>query len=180
MTVGIHADVRRISQALTLPEYLEAWICMPDRKQGSQLVASLNPSGFRLDCYSGGRVTLRIIASYFFRHQRKMRLLWQKVCESNYVETMVDFRVRGNFGASILELSHTGFDNVHEYRWSEELWRVSLEKLTSLFLPSPSRFASAKPSHVAPAQVPALVQGQKESGAFCTTCSEPLIFQDGS
>ena len=29
--IGVDADARRISQALTEPEYLEAWITMPDQ-----------------------------------------------------------------------------------------------------------------------------------------------------
>ncbi|SPE27794.1 hypothetical protein SBA5_600036 [Candidatus Sulfotelmatomonas gaucii] len=135
MTIGVNADARRIAQALTLPEYLEAWLCMPGRSMESHLVASQNPDGYRLDAYSDGRVAVRIIASYCFQHQRKMRLLWRKVCELDYTESIVDFRVRGNFGASVLELNHAGFDSADEYLWGQELWRASLAKLTSLFLP---------------------------------------------
>ena len=137
MTIGVQADVRRIAQALTLPEYLEAWLCLPGRGGEPCLVASQNRNGFRLDGYSDGGAAVRIITSYCFRHQRKIRLLWRRICELNYSESIVDFRVRGNFGASVLELHHIGFDSAGEYLWSQELWRASFAKLTSLLLPIP-------------------------------------------
>lgn len=135
MAVGVQAEVRRIAQALTLPEYLEAWICLPGRSGEPSLVASQNRNGYRLDGYSDGRVVVRIITSYCFRHQRKMRLLWRRVCDLNYSESIVDFRIRGNFSASVLELNHIGFDSAGEYLWSQELWHASLAKLGSLFVP---------------------------------------------
>lgn len=40
LSVAVDADARRISQALTEPEYLEAWISLPDHAEDSQIVAS--------------------------------------------------------------------------------------------------------------------------------------------
>jgi hypothetical protein len=75
LVVGVDADTRRIFQALTVPEYLEAWIDMPDRAEGSRVVASMETNGYRLDHYSAGCAAVHITGSYLFCHQRKVRLL---------------------------------------------------------------------------------------------------------
>jgi hypothetical protein len=45
----------------------------------------------------------------------------------------VDFRVRGNFGSSVVELRHTALNSADEYAWHEALWQRSLDKLALLF-----------------------------------------------
>lgn len=136
MSIAVDADKRRIFQALTVPEYLEAWIDMPGRVAGSRVVASPDPNGYRLDHYSAGRYAVSIIASFLFCHQRKMRLSWQKIgCESS-AQSLVDFRLRGNFGSSILELRHSALPSAEEFLWYQALWQSSLAKLASLMRPA--------------------------------------------
>lgn len=132
LSIGVDADTRRIFQALTVPEYLEAWIDPPDRTEGSVVVAAPDENGYRLDHYSAGRSAVRIIGSYIFCHRRKMRLAWRKICQGDCAESLVDFRLRGNFGSSILELRHSALDSEDEFFWHQKLWQGSLEKLASL------------------------------------------------
>ena len=132
MSINVDADTRRIFQALTLPEYLEAWIEIPDRTRDSSVVASQDANGFRLSHYFAGRTAVSITSYYLFRHQRKMRLLWQTTRGSTCAESVVDFRLRGNFGSSILELRHTELDSAEEFFWHRRLWQGSLEKLACL------------------------------------------------
>jgi hypothetical protein len=70
-----------------------------------------------------------------------MRLCWRKASWSNQTElsgthnvanTLVDFRLRGNFGSSVLELRHNEFSTLEEFFWHDRLWRKSLPKLASL------------------------------------------------
>lgn len=128
----IHADAQRISQALTVPEYVEAWICMPGQEDGSVVVASQVENGIQLDHWRAGRVIASITGCYLFCHLRKLRFSWRKAGRRTSNESVVDFRIRGNFGSSILELSHTGIGSRDEYLWHHQLWHASLEKLTSL------------------------------------------------
>jgi hypothetical protein len=132
ISINVDADTRRIFQALTLPEYLEAWIEIPDRTQDSWVVATQDANGFRLSHRLTGRTAVIITSSYLFRRQRKIRLLWRKTRGSTCVESVVDFRLRGNFGSSILELQHTELDSTEEYFWHRSLWQSSLGKLASL------------------------------------------------
>lgn len=132
MSVNVDADARRIFQALTLPEYLEAWIQMPEHTECSQLVASPDPDGYTLHHYCAGRRALSIKSSYLFCHQRKLRLSWRKICYPFQADSVVDFRLRGNFASSILELRHTALGSADELIWHQNLWQRSLGKLASL------------------------------------------------
>ena len=141
MTITVNAEARRIFQALTLPEYLETWITFPDQSAESCIAASQLTEGYRLDQRSGNHVTLSITGSFLFCHHRKMRLCWRKIPGLNQTQpahantvanTLVDFRLRGNFGSSVLELRHNEFGSLDEFFWHYRLWRNSLPKLASL------------------------------------------------
>jgi hypothetical protein len=132
MSVDVEADARRIFHALTVPEYLEAWVDLPDCGKDSAIVVAATDNGYRLDHYSDGRVDVSISGSYLFCHQRKLRLFWRATRMSNCTDSLVDFRLRGNFGSSVLELRHMAFGSAEEHIWHERLWRGSLERLTTL------------------------------------------------
>jgi hypothetical protein len=135
--VNVNADARRISRALTEPEFLEAWISIPGAGPGSFTLASSEDNGYRLDHYSahysGHRSALTIKGSFHFCHLRKIRLFWRKTSNASSADSVVDFRLRGNFGSSIVELRHTALASADEYAWHDALWRRSLEKLALLF-----------------------------------------------
>lgn len=132
LSVVVDADARRISQALTEPEYLEAWICMPDRTADSQIVVSKRADGYRLDQVRAGSSVASFVGSFLFCHQRKMRLSWRDVADPGMTESLVDFRIRGNFASSILELRHTALPSAREFFWYQQLWGVSLARLATI------------------------------------------------
>ena len=128
-SITVDADARRISQALTEPEYLEAWISMPDQLEGSSIIASKRANGYGLDHWRAGRVVTSIIGSFLSCHQRKIRLSWRNLRGPNSAESLVDFRIRGNFGSSVLELRQTAFISADDYLWHQTLWQRSLGRL---------------------------------------------------
>ncbi len=136
-TVNVNADAHRVSRALTEPEYLEAWISIPGAAPGSFTRATSQDNGYRLDYYSahysGHSSALTIKGSFHFCHLRKIRLFWRKTSNDSSVDSIVDFRLRGNFGSSVVELRHTAFASADEYAWHEALWGRSLQKLALLF-----------------------------------------------
>ncbi len=136
ISIEVNADARRICQALTVPEYLEAWFCTPDQPAASQIVASQEPNGYRLDLYEAGRVAISFSGSYMICHRRKMRLFWRTTRKPTSSESLVDFRLRGNFGSSILELRQTELASFDEYLWHQRLWRRSLQTLASILRPA--------------------------------------------
>ena len=66
LSIGVDADARRISQALTEPEYLEAWISMPNVAEDSRIVASKREDGYRLDQVRAGRAIASFVAHSSF------------------------------------------------------------------------------------------------------------------
>jgi hypothetical protein len=131
-SIGVDADAHRIFSALTVPEYLEAWIRIPGAAPESLTLATMEGDGYRLDHLSAGQAALSIKGSYLFCHLRKIRLFWQKTSDALCASSIVDFRVRGNFGSSVVELRHTALDSAEELAWYGTLWRRSLEKLAVL------------------------------------------------
>lgn len=132
LSVAVDADARRISQALMEPEYLEAWISMPDQTEDSSIVISKKPTGYGLDHWRAGRVVTSIVGSFLFCHRRKMRLSWRDIAAPGMTESFVDFRIRGNFASSVLELRHTALRSAGEFLWYEQLWSVSLARLAAI------------------------------------------------
>ena len=132
LSIDVEADARRISQALTEPEYLEAWITMPDQMEGSRIVASKKADGYRLDQYCAGRVIASFVGSFLFCHQRKLRVTWRNAACPHMPESLVDFRIRGNFGGSILELRHRSLQSAGDFLWYQQLWSASLPRLASI------------------------------------------------
>jgi hypothetical protein len=136
-SIHVDADAGRISRALTEPEYLETWISIPGAAPGSFTRASSQENGYRLDHYSARcfahRSALTIKGSFHFCHLRKIRLLWRKTSNALCAESVVDFRLRGNFASSVVELRHTALASADEHAWHEALWRHSLQKLALLF-----------------------------------------------
>ena len=47
-------------------------------------------------------------------------------------ESLVDFRIRGNFATSILELRHTALPSAREFFWYQQLWGTSLARLATI------------------------------------------------
>lgn len=132
LSVNVNADARRIFQALTVPEYIETWMVFPGQTHDSMIEAAEEENGFRLNHFAAGRKAASIRSSYLFRHQRKMRMFWSKERETGSVESIVDFRLRGNFGCSLLQMRHTAIDSFAEFDWHLSMWRNSLGKLASL------------------------------------------------
>lgn len=132
MSINVNADTHRICQALTVPEYLEAWIRIPDQPAGSQTLAYEHANGYRLDHSAAGCIVASIHGSYLFRHRRKMRLFWRTTRGLTCAESLVDFRLRGNFGSSILELRQTVLTPWEDCLWHRKLWQGSLQTLASL------------------------------------------------
>ena len=132
LSIGVDADARRISQALTEPEYLEAWIMIPGEGGESPIRATKKANGYRLDQYCAGRVIASFVGSFLFCHQRKMRLTWHNAARTDLPESLIDFRIRGNFGSSILELRHMALQSADDFFWYQQLWSASLPRLASI------------------------------------------------
>lgn len=133
MEYSLAADTRRIFNALTVPEYIEAWICVPGYHPDCQNVTCRVAHGFQIEhrCHSGA--ITRITGTYFSFLKRKLSFSWRPAGASGAGDSLVDIRLRGDFERSILRLRHRGFESEEEFNWHDALWSASIARLSRLF-----------------------------------------------
>ena len=127
----LHADAQRIFQMLTIAEYLETWMCLPDRGAESYVAASRLENEYRLDFYNGRRLKASVTGSYLVCRRREVMFSWRNM-EAASELSIVDIRLRGSFGGTVLELYHAGLASAAEYFRQMAMWRASLERLVRL------------------------------------------------
>jgi hypothetical protein len=67
-TVTVQADIRRVLQALMIPEYMEAWIEVPGAERIACVAEGSEPGSFRLEVYTADKRRALIC-----RRQRRKR-----------------------------------------------------------------------------------------------------------
>jgi uncharacterized protein YndB with AHSA1/START domain len=132
MTVLIPSDASRIYQALTRPEYLEAWIALPGDDGAGYLAASQQGDSYRFDHYRDGRRDVAISGAYRLCRRRKMLFTWTVSGDRATTETLVYIGLHGRFGSTLLELHHRGISCLQDRAWQEEMWNRSFERLSQL------------------------------------------------
>ena len=137
MRVVVGADRRRIYDALTVPEYIEAWMTLPGDHPGCHMVASQTGGVFRFDHFGDRGHDLSISGSYRVCRRGKLFFSWRRWAATDDLsrssDSLVVIRLYGAFAKSTLCLEHTGLFSDNEYRWHKALWERSLSKLQSLF-----------------------------------------------
>jgi hypothetical protein len=130
---SVPADTRRIFNALTVPEYIEAWISVPGYHPECCNVTIRNAHGFNIEhrCINGA--TTMISGTYCSFLKRKLSFSWQPSCGSSSGESFVDIRLHGDFERSILRLRHFGLDSEEDFNWHSALWSSSIARLCRLF-----------------------------------------------
>lgn len=133
MECSLAADTRRIFNALTLPEFIEAWICVPGIHHGCQNVTCRVAHGFQIEHRCNFGPTTRITGTYFSFLKRKLSFSWKAAGMPGPEDSFVDIRLQGDFERSILRLRHRGFASEEEFKWHNALWAASITKLARLF-----------------------------------------------
>src|SRR6202012_2876732 len=78
--VTVAADKRRLFDALTLPEYREAWLVVPGNSSTRHTMASSTDDAYRLDHFVDGSLEFSIIGAYRVCRRAKMAFTWRKSC----------------------------------------------------------------------------------------------------
>lgn len=129
----IDADVYRLYQMLTTPEYLEAWISLPgDGAHSSHVVGWKETNGFRLDHYRHGTRDMIIQAGYYTSRRHKLVLSWKVTGEFRPPESVVFIRLCGNFSTTVMELYHSGCSHPAYHSWQRQMWESSICRLAGL------------------------------------------------
>jgi uncharacterized protein YndB with AHSA1/START domain len=130
-TTSVNADRNRIYQALTVPEYIEAWFSVPCAIAGRTGVFAGEDS-FSISYWCTQHEQRRILCSYQVRRRSKLVLTWQHFTPAEATSSMVKIRLLGDFGRTTVHVTHVGLA-LSDQQWHEGLWSSSLQKLSKLF-----------------------------------------------
>ena len=135
--LSLNADRQRISQALTVPEYMEAWLRLPGNEGETRVSVSRIASSYLLEYQDGFQSATKYISgTYEVVRRGKVLFTWKKHSGINAPTSLVMVKLIGDFARTTLCLSHTGLTSYEEKVWHEGLWRSSLETLRCLFQPA--------------------------------------------
>jgi uncharacterized protein YndB with AHSA1/START domain len=133
VSARIFADTRRVFYALTIAEYLEAWMCFPgcefDRlavaQTAREFVIEMHPSHLT-------SVVTKISGVHLIREPNEIVFTWAKQRGDCLPETTVCIHLERAHESTALRLSHMGFIDWEDRIWHEEMWRASFENLGRL------------------------------------------------
>lgn len=128
----LHADRQRISQALSLPEYMETWLEIPGAPAASVGVARRDAE-YEIRYLIPDSTPVRIHGTYRAVRSTRVVLTWRKDTPGSSLESLVRIALCGDFAYTRLTLSHMGLTSEREYQWHRDLWHKSLTRLARLF-----------------------------------------------
>jgi len=141
----VGADTRRIFDALTVPEYIETWICVPGHHPECRNVTSRIAHGFQIEHHCSSGPSTMIVGTYCSFLKRKLSFSWRPAHGPEGQDSFVDIRLHGDFERSILRLRHFGLESEQDFNWHSALWSASIARLCRLFdRPLPSKEARRK------------------------------------
>jgi len=128
---SVRADRSRIFQAITVPEYMEAWFSAPGSIPGQTRVLG-DDNSFSICGPTEHGSSFRISCTYSVHRRSKLIFTWNKYPFPEGTASTVRIRLQGDFGRTNVDVRHTGI-KPFERKWCELLWESSLEKLSRLF-----------------------------------------------
>ena len=128
---SVNADRNRLFQALTLPEYMDAWLVMPGSVPGSTAVA-MGPDCFVVSYRLQDGREERFVGTYKVLRRGKVQFAWRQDSFQESTSSLVRIRLQGDFGRTTVQLTHVGLDESEQSHY-QMLWEASLERLASLF-----------------------------------------------
>jgi uncharacterized protein YndB with AHSA1/START domain len=134
VSTRIFAEIRRVFYALTIPEYLEAWICFPGCKPFERVAVTQSAKDFVIELKPLEPVAAdtRIKGAHLVREPNQIVFTWSKQYNGQATETTVCIHLHRSHRSTALSLSHMGFVDPAERMWHEAMWRASFDKLGHL------------------------------------------------
>jgi uncharacterized protein YndB with AHSA1/START domain len=125
----IHADPRSIFNALTIPEYLEAWLRPPTCRSAS---AARDGSKYLLQFQNCAAPRIAVRGAWVSLRPDRLSLTWNRSDAIMDVESILSVELRECAGRTRLHLYHSGFTTAEQSLWHGELWNASIHRLAGL------------------------------------------------
>jgi hypothetical protein len=128
-TVQIQAEIRRVLYALSTPEYMEAWLQLPETERIECYPDQGSFDRFRIDLFACGNRRGCIYGSCLLSKPDKITYLWERDPSEGRPKSIVEVRLWGGNGCCTLKLEHGIFRSQAEAQWHSAMWNNSLRKL---------------------------------------------------
>lgn len=130
---SIRADARRLFYALTVPEYIEAWMSFPGHHMECSTAAARRNQDYLVEHRCEGHPTICIAGTYSVCQRRNLAFSWRVDGNPGATESYVDIRLRGDFENTTLVLHHSGLASQGQCAWHKALWTASAGRLIALY-----------------------------------------------
>jgi uncharacterized protein YndB with AHSA1/START domain len=131
-SVLIEAEYRRILYALTMPEYMEAWLRIPGAEKTECSVEPRSIHNFRICFNTASRPSQTIYGSCFFSRPNTITYLWDRTRMGSIAKSIVKMQLRGGAKMCALQLSHSGACAKNQHDSYRVMWSDSLNALRNL------------------------------------------------
>ena len=128
----ITAESSRVFYALSIPEYIEAWLLVPGEEDLQSVFELDAPESFHIDLYRTETFQAGIRASCYVVSTSRIRYNWETTSPSGSAETLVEMQLLCAPRGCVLGLKHSGFRDAVESAWHRKMWHQSLDKLSRL------------------------------------------------
>jgi uncharacterized protein YndB with AHSA1/START domain len=132
LSFKIEADSSRVFYALSIPEYIEAWLQAPDTADTKFVFNLVGQETFRIDLYRAEALQASVHGSCRVVGANRIRYIWKTISPTSTTETLVDMHLLSASDGCVLGLKHSGFRDTVESAWCCKMWYQSLEKLCRL------------------------------------------------
>jgi uncharacterized protein YndB with AHSA1/START domain len=132
VSVTIQADSRCVLHALTIPEYLEAWIEMPGVHRIACRAEDAAGTRFRFDLCDPVHVRSTIRGHCLESTPQRLKYAWTRSGVKSHSESLVDIRIKSCKRRCMVGLRHSGLSSAQDAMWYTTMWQRSLAKLCLL------------------------------------------------
>jgi uncharacterized protein YndB with AHSA1/START domain len=132
LSFQFRADSSRVFFALSIPEYIEAWLQAPDTDDLRFVFNQIAEDTFRIDLYRGQTLQASVDGSCWVVGANQVRYIWKTTSSIDTTESIVDMKLLPGSGGCVLALKHSGFNDPAECARCRRMWQQSLERLCRL------------------------------------------------
>ena len=130
---SIRSDVRRLSLALTVPEYIETWMTLPGNHSDCSHIVIRDGDDYAIDHQCAGTHGVRINGTYSTLERHRVSFSWAVDGMLRVPESSVVIKLHGDFESTSVILRHRGLASYQQYLWHRTLWAESLGNLKRLY-----------------------------------------------
>src|SRR5258705_10591435 len=93
LSFQFRADSSRVFYALSIPEYIEAWLQAPDTDDLRFVFNQIAEDPFRIDLYRGQTLQASVDGSCWAVGTNQVRYIWKTTSPIDTTETLVDMKL---------------------------------------------------------------------------------------